>query len=181
MRSDTRDQIIDIIRKLYNSTCGKTLPFYGVVCLSQIFILYFRNQRLYQSSQLARKISKRDWVVSLWSSQELKRKMTLDQICNLTSTPIMIQRILVIRWRKELHPTIKTPFQTSRLTKNALKSCKEERNHQHSIQSAEIRRLHLMILLLKRLSVKVHSERYLWWYITPLETYMQWRVLERMW
>ena len=31
MRSDTRDQIIDLIRKLYLMNHSKVLPFYGVV------------------------------------------------------------------------------------------------------------------------------------------------------
>ena len=39
MRSDTRDQIIDIIRKLYHMTCGKLLAFYGVVSISSTRIL----------------------------------------------------------------------------------------------------------------------------------------------
>lgn len=31
MRSDARDQIIDIVRKLYQQQTGKTLALYGVV------------------------------------------------------------------------------------------------------------------------------------------------------
>lgn len=92
---------------------------------------------------------------------------------NLTLSIAMTPKILVTKWMKEPLPTIRILSQSSLLTKNALKFFKGVRNPPLCTRREETKRLHWMILLLRKLLDKDLSGKSTWLFIIRLAMYMQ--------
>ena len=147
MRSDSRDQIIDLVRKLIHNKFNRSLHLYGVVRLLVKDHHLCRNLRIYLSSRLAKRILRRVLAEYLQRWQELRMRMRT-QSCNSIFLKKMKQKTLMLKWREEHHLTTLTQFPNQMiLTKNALRYFMGVKNLLLFIQKQEIISQHLMILL----------------------------------